>query len=136
MCQQIEREYVVINLSREAEIATRVRIAGTSEVRRKGLLGANGLAMDSGLWIAPCEAIHTFGMKMPIDAIFLDEHFCVTKIAQVLRPWRLAVCMRAASVLELEMGTIARTQTAVGDRLVFRAEAAIRERETVADKVL
>jgi uncharacterized membrane protein (UPF0127 family) len=117
--QITEREYVVFNLDRRATVAERVRLAGTSAARRKGLLGLEGLSSTAGLWLAPCEAIHTFGMRMPIDAIFLDRQLQVRKVRPNLAPFRISVCMRADSVLELQAGTVARTGTSVGDRLHF-----------------
>lgn len=114
-----EREYVVFNLDRRLTVADRVRVAGSSAARRKGLLGIDDLAAGSGLWIAPCEAIHTFGMKMPIDAIFIDRKFQVRKLRPYLAPSRISICISADSVLELEAGTVARTRTVLGDRLRF-----------------
>jgi uncharacterized membrane protein (UPF0127 family) len=116
-------EYVVFNLDRKATLAERVRLAGSSAARRKGLLGVDGLSPSAGLWIAPCEAIHTFGMKMPIDAVFLDRQCQVRKVRPNLAPSRISLCLRADSVLELQAGTVARTGPSVGDRLRFEPAA-------------
>ncbi len=70
-----------------------------------------------GLWIVPCEAIHTFGMLVAIDAVFLDRELRVKGLKQNLRPGRLSFCLRAHSVLELPAGAIANSRTAAGDRL-------------------
>lgn len=118
-CSETEREYVVYNLDRQTTVAERVRLAGSSAARRKGLLGLDRLASGAGLWIAPCEAIHTFGMRMPIDAIFIDRQFRVRKLRANLAPSRISICFCAESVLELEAGTVARTRTMAGDRLRF-----------------
>lgn len=119
-------EYDVINLDRGSTIAAHIRVAGTSSARRSGLLGVETLK-GSGLWIAPCEAIHTFGMRMPIDAIFLDSAHRVRKVRPDLKPRRISVCTSASSVLEVEAGTILRSATQVGDRLAFRAEIGTHE---------
>ena len=37
-------------------------------VRTRGLLGRTGLAPDTALIIAPCQAVHTFGMRFAIAA--------------------------------------------------------------------
>jgi uncharacterized protein len=113
--------YRVFNLNGGIEVAGRVTVAGTSASRKKGLLGVNGLPGGAGLWIAPCEAIHTFGMKMPIDVIFLDRALRVCKLASSVRPWRVSICLKAHSVLELEAGAIARSNTHIGNRLRFHA---------------
>ncbi len=106
-----------VNLARGSVIAMRVRIAGTSAERRRGLLKTTSLHEDAGLWIVPCEAIHTFGMKLPIDAVFLDKDLRVCSLRCHLRPSRIAFSLRAHSVLELPAGVIARSGTVVGDQL-------------------
>lgn len=91
--------------------------ARTSAARRKGLLGQTGLDEGTGLWIVPCESIHTFFMKFAIDVVYLDRNHTVRKAISALGPWRLSMCLLAHSVLELPMGTIERTSTQKGDRL-------------------
>lgn len=115
--QSVNDFYLVHNVTRGLTLATRVAVAGTSEARRRGLLDAENLEAGSGLWIVPCEAIHTFGMKVRLDVVFLDKHFQVRKISADLRPRRISVCLRAHSVLELPAGTVARSGTQPGDRL-------------------
>lgn len=109
----------VKNLTRGTLVADRATAAVTSRERRTGLLRHESLAEGEGLWIAPCEAIHTFGMKFPIDVVFLDRARRVLKIREAVPAWRIAVCLRAHSVLELPAGTLRRTGTAVGDKLAF-----------------
>jgi uncharacterized protein len=110
----------VFNESRQLVLSEEVAIAGTSHARRKGLLGMSAMPAGFGLWIAPCEAVHTFAMKFQIDVIFLDRQKRVIKLSQRLPPWRIAVCWRAHSVLELEAGVIEKTGTAVSDSLRFQ----------------
>lgn len=111
--------YTVRNRDRQSTLATRVTIAGTSQERRVGLTNRPALPSDAGLWIAPCEAIHTFGMRIAIDAVFLDKNFRVRKIRSGLPPRKIAFCMRAHSVLELAAGVTAESLTRTGDQLVF-----------------
>lgn len=59
-------------------------------------------------------------MRFAIDAVFVDRARRVVKTRADLRPWTVAVGARgAAEVLELPVGTIARTGTQVGDDLVY-----------------
>ena len=116
-------EYVLVNIDNGLQVAGRVRLAGDSGSRRRGLLGVNALDRESGLWIVPCEAIHTFGMRMPIDLLFLDRGFKVRKLLKDVRPWRIAVCLRASSVVELRAGAIAESKTKVGDCLSVQRTA-------------
>jgi uncharacterized protein len=107
----------VFNVDRRLLIGTHVRVPETSRSRRDGLLGMERLEEEAGIWIAPCEAIHTFGMKMHIDVVFLDRALRVRKVRPDLGPARISLCLAAYSVLELAPGVIARSGTEVGDQL-------------------
>lgn len=107
------------NATRNTVLAEAVEVADTSRKRRRGLLKRDSLAAGQGLWISPCEAIHTIGMRFAIDVLFLDRSRKVMKIRKEMRPGKLAVCLRAHSVLELPAGTSEATQTVTGDQLQF-----------------
>jgi len=111
--------YKVANVTKNTTLGGAIALADSSEGRRKGLLKQDGLADGEGLWIYPCEAVHTLFMRFEIDVIYLDGEKRVRKIAANLRPWRMSGCLTAKSVLELPAGMAKRTQTAVGDQLVF-----------------
>ena len=84
----------------------------------KGLLGRNFLDDGEGLLIRPCKGIHTFGMKFPIDAIFLDRDKRVVAAISNFKPNRMTrTYLRASSVIELPAGTIDKTATLPGDQL-------------------
>ena len=100
-------------------LADRADIADTSKKRRVGLLKHSGLERGEGLWLAPCEAVHTIGMKFDIDVLFLDRKKKVLKVRKSMGRWRMAASFFAHSVLELPSGMAAETQTAAGDQLVF-----------------
>jgi uncharacterized membrane protein (UPF0127 family) len=123
MKKQVEASpdtYVVSNENRSCNLALWVSVADTSQTRRRGLLGKERIEPKTGLWIAPCEAVHTFGMKTTIDVIFLDRHSRVAKLVSNLKPRRIAFCLKAASVLELGSGNIEQSETRVGDQLRFQ----------------
>jgi uncharacterized protein len=109
----------ISNLTRQSELAHCAEVADDGAKRRKGLLGRQKLRPGEGLWILPCEAVHTFGMQFPIDLVYLDRNLRVKKVSSDVRPWRLSACLTAHSVLELASGTIRGTQTKPGDRLEF-----------------
>ena len=111
--------FLVRNETRNTVLATEAEAADTSAKRRKGLLGRQHLRSGEGLWIVPCEAVHSFFMKFPIDVIYLDRDKCVRKVTPRLVPWRMSACLTAHSVLELPAGTADETRTQRGDRLVF-----------------
>ena len=109
----------VRNRTRGIVLAERADIADDSAKRRTGLLKHKSLQPGEGLWIVPCEAVHTIGMKFPIDVLFLDRKRRVRKIKKNMPRWKMAVSLMAHSVLELPSGTCDQTSTAVGDELEF-----------------
>jgi uncharacterized membrane protein (UPF0127 family) len=109
----------VSNLTRQTVLATRMELANSGPKRNKGLLGRNHLAPGEGLWIVPCESVHTFFMQFPIDLIYLDREKRIRKLRSAVPPWRMSVCLTAHSILELPAGTIRNSQTQRGDTLEF-----------------
>ena len=65
---------------RSTVLATRLEVADSGPKRNKGLLGRDGLAPGEGLWIVPCESVHTFFMRFPIDLVYLDRKNTVKKV--------------------------------------------------------
>ncbi len=108
---------IVRNQTRGTVVAEAADMADTSEKRRTGLLKHSCLEPGEGLWIVPCESVHTFFMKFPIDLVYLDKALKVKKVRSAVPAWRMSACLTAHSILELPAGTIERTQTAVGDTL-------------------
>jgi uncharacterized membrane protein (UPF0127 family) len=113
----------VVNRTREIQLAHSIEVADEASTRRKGLLGRVNLAAGEGLWIVPCEAVHTFGMKFPIDLVFLDRNKIVKKVKHNVVPGRLSMCLSAHSVLELASGAIQLSGTLPGDKLEFGSAA-------------
>jgi uncharacterized membrane protein (UPF0127 family) len=107
----------VRNVTRGTSVGDAVETAESSAERRTGLLKHNKLDQGAGLWIIPCEAVHTFFMKFAIDLIYLDRLHRVRAIVREVQPWRLSICLPAHSVLELPPGTVDRTNTQKGDQL-------------------
>jgi uncharacterized membrane protein (UPF0127 family) len=107
----------VRNETRHTVLAEAADVADTSAKRRTGLLKHTRLEAGEGLLIVPCESVHTFFMKFPIDLVYLDKRRKVKKIRHAVPAWRLSACLSAHSVLELPAGTVARTGTVVGDEL-------------------
>lgn len=114
----------ISNLTRQTVLAQNVEVADRARTRRKGLLGRNKLSVGEGLWIIPCESVHTFFMRFSIDLVYLDRALKVRKVRSNVPPWRLSACLSAHSVIELAPGTIQTTQTTEGDQLEFAANDA------------
>ena len=110
----------MLNQNKGTLLADRAGIANTSAKRRTGLLKHASLERGDGLWIAPCEGVHTFGMKFPIDVLFLNKKKQVLKIRPDMVKGRISFSLRAHSVLELPAGMAAETGTTAGDQLEFQ----------------
>jgi uncharacterized membrane protein (UPF0127 family) len=106
-------------VTKGSSLGDSIDTADTSAKRRTGLMKHAGLEKGTGLWIVPCESIHTFFMKFAIDVIYLDKKRRVRKAIPAIAPWRLSLCLTAHSVLELPPGTIAGSKTEPGDQLEF-----------------
>jgi uncharacterized membrane protein (UPF0127 family) len=103
-----------------AIIALHVIWAGSSAERRRGLLGRDALASDEGIYLVPCEWVHTFGMRFPIDIAFLHRSGRILSVHHALKPRRLSkLVFRADGVLELAAGRLHETQSCIGDVIEF-----------------
>jgi uncharacterized membrane protein (UPF0127 family) len=119
---RIGKSLQAVNVSKTGTIvARRVEWAGTSAQRRRGLLGRSGLDPEEGIYIVPCEGIHTFRMKFAIDVAFLGKDGRVLVAHHNLKPNRISrIVLRAQGVLELSAGRLRATDTDVGDIIEFR----------------
>lgn len=107
--------------SADKPLATAVELAVDSASRNRGLLGREAMPEGAALIIAPSSAVHTFGMRFPIDIVFVARDGRVLKIRHAVQARRIAVSLRAFAVVELAAGAAARAAVTAGDQLVVRA---------------
>jgi uncharacterized membrane protein (UPF0127 family) len=111
----------IINTSRQTLVAREVESADSYFKRLKGLMFRAELPPQHGLWIVPCFDIHSCFMRFRFDAIFVDKTLKVLHTIESMKPWRVSKLVRGGhAVLELPAGTIADTQTQVGDQLAWQ----------------
>lgn len=111
----------VYNEDREVELVSRGERALTFWTRGRGLMGRTSFEPGEGLLIEPCNSIHCFFMRIPIDVLYLDDENRVLDVDVQMRPWRVGKPRwTAAKVLELPAGTVQRSATRVGDRLAIQ----------------
>ena len=79
------------------------------------------MAPGQALWLTPCFAVHTIGMRFSIGVFFVDKQGVVVKTIARLRPNRFAVCWQATSVVETAAFNGEKTKTL--SRAVMRAIA-------------
>jgi len=97
----------------------RALIASSFAQRALGLLTRSRLHARAGVWFDRCSTVHSMGMRMPIDLIFLDAGFRIVELRTDWGATRIARCPKAASVLEVASGALAQLQWRVGDQLCF-----------------
>ena len=72
--------------------------------RMRGLLFRPKLTEKEGLWIEPCNSIHTFFMPYAIDVVFLDKHGTAVKVLENISAWKVAGSFGAVTAIELLAG--------------------------------
>jgi uncharacterized membrane protein (UPF0127 family) len=111
---------VLVNVTKKSVVSNRCHFANSVFKRMVGLLNRKALAPGEGLLIDRCYGIHTFGMRFPIDVLFLDKDLKVMRAVAALPPFRTCVVRRAVYVLEMPVGAIQSTRTEAGDQIQFR----------------
>lgn len=107
------------NVTRNQTLIEQGRIADNAWTRLRGLIGHRPLEAGEGLMIKPCNSVHMFFMRFPIDVVYVSDSGEVVGLAPELRPYQIGPIVREASfVLELPAGTIEDTATQLGDRVV------------------
>ena len=110
----------IANKTRAKVLADRASEARRFGQRLIGLMGRRNFEFGEGLHLVPCNSIHTFFMRMPIDAVFLDSEKRVVKVYPALPPWRMSgIHLNARTVLELPAGMVVGSGTTEGDELSF-----------------
>ena len=102
----------------DGSVLASVEMATDRVSRRVGLIGREGI--DGALFIAPTFAVHTFGVRFPIDVAFLDRDFVVLQTT-TMSPRRVGrPRIRAKAVIEAEAGAFERWGLTRGDKVDIR----------------
>jgi uncharacterized protein len=88
-------------LERSGLLGLEVPVATTRVSRLLGLTLLRRERAGGGLLIPRCSSVHTFGMRFPLDLLFLDEEGHVIELRREVPPRRLVRCPGAMAVLEL-----------------------------------
>jgi uncharacterized membrane protein (UPF0127 family) len=108
----------IINITRGTDLITRGEMALNFWRRLKGLLFTDSLLCGQGIVIKPCSSIHTIGMSYYIDILFVNAEDIIVKSVVAMKPYRMARCTDSIFVIELPAGTVQRTGTQIGDKVV------------------
>ena len=112
--------HTLVNTRTGQVIATTPTAAVDSATRRTGLLKHDSMPAGFALIIAPCNAVHTFGMRFPIDLIFVSRDGTVLKVCHAVPRRRMAGAWGAFATIELAAGALIQTPTQPGDIIGVR----------------
>lgn len=113
---------IVENVTRNQILADKADRAANFLSRGRGLMLSPALPDGGGLIIEPCNSIHMFFMRYPLDVLFTDAQGKVLFLYKGIKPWRMGRVVRGAKqAIELPEGSIDRTQTEIGDLLRISA---------------
>lgn len=87
------------NQTRSTCLASRCEVADTFFTRFCGLQLRKELPEGCGLLLSPCNSIHMFFMRFPIDVLFLDDALKVVGMCEGIKPWRVSSIYRTAKRL-------------------------------------
>jgi uncharacterized membrane protein (UPF0127 family) len=114
---------IVRNRQRGTVLGEAIEVADTAVQKVKGLLGRDCLLDGQGLLFKKCSSLHTFFMTFPIDIVFMNKDCKVLKVSHNVKPFHLvAAPLRAYYALELPASAVSKSQTRVGDSLMFELE--------------
>ncbi|MCU7830055.1 MAG: DUF192 domain-containing protein [Candidatus Thiodiazotropha sp. (ex Myrtea sp. 'scaly one' KF741663)] len=108
----------------EKKVLSRVGYAKTFTQRLRGLIGRKHLADDEGLLFESGGSIHTIGMKISIDVIFLDKDGYILTVKDSVRPFRFCIAPKKTRyVLESSSGMAICHGVKSGQRLQWMIES-------------
>ena len=121
-------DVMVLNVSKKTEIGES-EVADTFFSRLRGTMFKSKLERGLILKLPNTRsrsgsAIHMFFVRFPLDIIFADENKNVVDIVSI-NPWKTYTPKKPAMyIIEMEIGTINRSKTEIGDKLDFTCESA------------
>jgi uncharacterized membrane protein (UPF0127 family) len=114
---------ILFNATKKSALSDRCHFADSVVKRMVGLLNRKTLAPGEGLLLDRCYGIHTFGMRFPIDVLFMDKELRVIRAVPALPPFRTCIVKHAVYVLELPVGAIQASRTEAGDQIQMKSTA-------------
>lgn len=108
-------DIIITNNSNGCLLADKGKLADNYFTRLKGLLNKKSMPAGSALIIKPCSMVHSIGMKMYIDVLFVSSTKEVVHIIEAMKPNRVSPFIHNAQlVIELPAGQIQKTATLIG----------------------
>jgi uncharacterized membrane protein (UPF0127 family) len=111
----------IVNTTRNTLLAEKAVLADSFMKRLVGLLDRDHLSEGEGIVLSPSNSIHSFFMRFVFDAVFIDRDNTVVACIPDFQPSRISpIYYNARITIELPAGTIVKTKTVKGDKIVIR----------------
>ena len=108
------------NITKAATLCSNGLNACSFRQRLTGLLTRRFSDTFDGMIFFRCNSIHTFGMRFPIDVIFVSAKNEIISVHSNVKPWKILFeAVKYCTVIELPQGKAAETRCATGDILDF-----------------
>jgi len=108
----------VLNKTRGTLIAKHLMTLNANCIETLRFLNRRGIPRNCALWIAPCRAIYTIGMKNPVDIAFLNQHGRVVTMFKNFPPDCVADSSHGAvTAVEFPPNTLRESATGIGDTI-------------------
>jgi uncharacterized membrane protein (UPF0127 family) len=102
-------------------ILNEVLLADSFFTRLRGLMFKKCIRESQGMLIKPCDQIHTFFMKFPIDVVFINKNGIVQEIIEDMSAGRTSRFVKqAGSVIEMNAGLIKKHSIKIGSFVEIR----------------
>lgn len=112
------KSILVMNESNEQILIINGTLANHFPSRLRGLLGLKKMEDGQGLMIVPCNMVHTIGMKISIDVLFVSEEGYILDVIHSMKPGKVSPRVKNAKyVIELPPGKANDTDTVPGHML-------------------
>ncbi len=111
---------MIYNLNSRMTLAANPVTALGWRMRLCGMIGRRFVSGELDAMVFPrCNCVHSIGMTVALDLLFLDVESTVTGMKENYPPWALfpCGCRKAAVTIELPAGTLRRTHTKIGDKI-------------------
>ena len=112
--------YKLYHVERELVLVENLMMATTFIRRLRGLMFTAELLPGEGLFLSPCNSVHTFFMRYPLDVLFLDGQMQILRCLSCIQPNRISPLIRGARhAVEMPAGNIKQYGISAGDSLLI-----------------
>jgi uncharacterized protein len=113
----------VRNASTQRDFGRRIRLANNVLTRARGLIARSKLKEGEGILMKPCQALRMTRFTQKVDVIMVGPDDKILALYPSLEPGeKTSWHARARYAVEVPPGTIAQTDTRIGDEVTWTRE--------------